>query len=86
MHQENPDTFDVPSANHLKLIQPGKYVKVSNGKERFWIEVIEKKTRGYYTGIIMNKLLFYTSYTLGDLVQFHRRHVYDILDQESRQS
>jgi hypothetical protein len=78
MHEENPDTFEVPSEEELAALHAGNTIKVSNGRERFWIEIVEKRTRGYFIGIVMNKLLFYTNYTLGDLVQFHKRHIYSI--------
>lgn len=80
MHRENPDTFEVPTLDQLRALGVNNYVKVCNGKERFWVQICEKMTRGYYRGIVMNRLVFHTNYILGDLIQFHERHIYDILD------
>lgn len=81
MHQENPDTFEVPSSDEIKRVVVGDYVKVSNGKERFWVQIIEKLTRGFFRGIVMNRLIIKTNYILGDTIQIHSRHIYDILYQ-----
>jgi hypothetical protein len=69
---------NLPTEEELAIIQANDFVKVCNGTERFWIQVIEKKDRGYFDGIVMNKLIFKSAYTLGSLVQFHTRHVYQI--------
>lgn len=79
MHQEYPDSFDVPTKEDLRSITVNDYVKISNGQERFWIQICEKCTRGYLRGIVMNRLIFHTNYTIGDIIQIHERHVYDIL-------
>lgn len=68
----------VPSKKEITNLVSGDYVKVCNENERFWVQIVEKKTRGYFVGIVMNKLVFYTTYTIGDLVQFHSRHIYAI--------
>jgi len=79
MNQEYPDTFDVPNDDMIRNLDMGDMVKVSNGRERFWIEIAEKKTRGYFDGVVMNRLIFNKYYTLGSLVRFHTRHIYKIL-------
>jgi hypothetical protein len=80
MHRDYPDTFDVPTKDELRKIDIHQYVKVSNGKERFWVQICDKLTRGYFRGVVMNRLIFFTNYTIGDVIQFHERHIYNILD------
>ena len=67
-----------PTDEELIKVERGDFVKVCNGVERFWVQILEKKERGYFEGIVMNKLISKNLYTLGTVIQFHSRHVYEI--------
>jgi len=51
-----PETFGAPSAEDLKSIKVGDFVKVCAGDERFWVEV-EKMSKGTIYGRVDNNLI-----------------------------
>lgn len=75
MHKENPDTFWVPTDLHK--IRKRHYVKISNGKERFWVKVLEVNGREVI-GIICDMLICGSEYNMDDYVKFELRHVHDL--------
>lgn len=72
----NPDNVQAP-------ILPGFLVKISNGRERFNVEV--KSVNGLnITGYVMNKLLYSNTYNRNDMVTFEKKHVFLVLNHEQR--
>jgi molybdopterin converting factor small subunit len=80
MNRQHPDTFDVPTAEELKALRPGMYVKVCACNERFWVLVTGRDETGI-VGIVNNDLVS-TDHGLkdGDVVHFQERHIYSILE------
>ena len=58
-------------------IVPGNFVKVSDGRENFWVQVVESE-KNQYIGIIMNTLMFARAYSLGTLIRLQRDHILEI--------
>jgi hypothetical protein len=73
-----PDTFEAPDHNDLNAIQVGDYVKISNGKERFWTVVIDMKEDDIIARVD-NKLVATQRYTVNDIVVFKKENIYNIL-------
>lgn len=72
----NPNILSEP-------IKPGYLVKISNGKERFNVEV--KYVVGqHFIGYVMNNLLFDTFYKYHDLVTFERKNAFMILNHDQK--
>ena len=84
MHRSHPATFHAPSAQQIREIEVGVAIKICNGEERFWTQVVSVKRKGkdpfrwLITAVVDNKLIGEVDYDCGDLVQFEGRHVYDI--------
>ena len=57
----------------------GDFVELDNGCFTFWCLVANVKSRGYYDGIVSSHLPAECrrrfTYTLGEVIQFHRRHI-----------
>jgi hypothetical protein len=53
----------------------GDLVQLYNGSDSVWVRIIDVKTRGYFDGIVSSCRLLTKSYTFGDLIRFHRRHI-----------
>lgn len=52
MNREHPDTFEIPSIEEKKLIEPGDLVKLgfttrTGWGERMWVRVVSRRRRGY---------------------------------------
>ena len=78
---ESPFTQD-----EIKLVKNGDLVRLSNGREMFWSQVADVKTRGYFDGVVSSRLPEKeTSYNFGDLIKFHARHIYNISKSDSLQ-
>jgi hypothetical protein len=84
MHLQYPDTFAVPSEEELAAVKAGYSVKISNGKERFWVEITRRSRNGRLYGKVANNLVFDHGYDLGDLVVFKQCNIYDISTPEER--
>lgn len=56
-------------------IQRGDYVLLDNGYDMFWTQIADVKSKGYYDGIVFTRLRGKFSYSFGDLIRFHQRHV-----------
>ena len=76
MNSKYPNTFDIPNQNELENITIGDTVKISNGFERFWVE-IKEITNLYLIGRVDNELIT-NEYSLNDYVMFEKRNIYDI--------
>jgi len=77
MAKDNPDTFEAPSDEELAAIEIGWTVKVCNGRERFWTEVVEKG-EGYLLVKVDNMLVYRRGYNLGDILKIEKRNIYEI--------
>ena len=78
LHQQYPETFDVPPDIALAYIEPGDLVKLCfTDTERMWV-LVESVTPTVLEGRLSNTPFFLDSLRPGDLVTFERRHVYDI--------
>lgn len=56
-------------------ITTGRLVKISDGNERFWVEV-ERVENDTIIGTMQNELLFNTPYCeIGTRVQFEKKHI-----------
>ena len=75
------DDSDIPSQEELNNLEIGYSVKISNSKERFWVEV-NKITDYYIIGRIDNNLTFNENYDYNDLVLFEKKNIFDIHDLE----
>lgn len=76
MNSKYPNTFDIPTQSELENITIGDTVKISNGFERFWVEVKEIN-KLYLIGRVDNELIT-NEYGLNDYVMFEKRNIYDI--------
>lgn len=75
------ETFEKPSKEDLDNLNVGFSVKISNNKERFWIEIV--KIQDYYIiGKIDNNLIFNEKYDNNDLVLIEKKNIIDIHDFE----
>jgi hypothetical protein len=83
--KSNPNNFQVPTIEQLNDIKVDYSVKISNGKERFFVTVIEIHKNDYITGIINNKLCFNSPYGYDDLVMFQKKNIYNIHTVEDRE-
>lgn len=81
----NPKKFQAPTIEQLNDIKVDYSVKISNGKERFFVTVIEIHKNDYITGIINNKLCFNSPYDYDDLVMFQKKNIYNIHTVEDRE-
>lgn len=75
---EHSDTFHAPTAEELDSVATGWIVKISDGKERFWVEV-ESRQGSELVGYVNNELLGNQAYSaIGSSVRFELRHIYEI--------
>lgn len=66
---------DNPLTQHeLLSIKEGDLVKLCNGTDNIWSQIVDVKTRGYFDGIVSSRLNE-KSYNFGDLIRFHKRHI-----------
>ena len=72
---------NIPSDKELNELSVGYSVKISNGKERFWVEV-QKVTDYYILGRVDNNLVSNQKYNYNDLILFERSNIFDIHDLE----
>ncbi len=61
----------------VKQIHCGDYILVHNSMGGFWTQVADVKERGYFDTICTSKITTPT-YTFGDLLRIHRRHIFEI--------
>lgn len=57
-------------------VTTGDLVAVNNGFEKIWVQIADVKTRDYYDGVVSSRLHEIRQYTFGDLIRFHRRHIW----------
>lgn len=78
MAKEHPDTFETPEEEVLSALVVGDVVKVCDGAERFWTVIKEIDFEGTITAEVNNTLVGEQPYNYGDVVQFERRHIYEV--------
>ena len=78
MTREHPDTFQSPSNDTLQNLRPGDLVNVAQATERFWVEVVERRSNGILLGRVDNHLIT-GDVACGDLIEFHECNVYEVL-------
>ena len=76
MNSKYPNTFDIPTQDELEDITIGDTVKISNGLERFWVE-LKEVNKLYLIGRVDNELIT-NEYNLNDYVMFEKKNIYDI--------
>ncbi len=79
MAREYPETFLRPSKQQLDHIAPKDLVKVSDDRERFWVQVT-KRNGEMLVGRVDSGLLFQADYNYGDLIRFGTDNIYEIFD------
>ena len=67
-----------------KRIVPGCLCKISNGEERFYVQVALVKKNGVIVGKVDNVLLIQRPYKYCDLVAFEKKHCIEIFTIEDR--
>lgn len=74
MHNQNPDTFWVPSDEELSNITAGDHIKVAVNAERFWIKV-ESVEGNEIMGTCANETV---DFKFGEKISVKKRNVYQI--------
>lgn len=82
MNYKYPNTFDYPTQVELDNINIGDFVKISNGFERFWVQ-IKEKNKIYLIGRVDNELIT-DEYKFNDIVMFESKNIYDIITIEDK--
>lgn len=59
-------------------IKEGDLVQIYNGRTTIWTQIADRKTRGYFDGLVSSRLNE-KSYNFGDLIRFHSRHIFIVL-------
>jgi hypothetical protein len=84
--KSNPNDFQVPSVDQLNNIKPQDTVKISNGKERFFVTVKKIYKNGNIVGFVNNILYCNSSYNYDDLVMFKKQNIYNIHTLKDREN
>lgn len=86
MARRFPDTFEVPSAEALAAVGPGRLVKVALASrgERFWVEVVARRGDGRLEGLVRNRLVSSRSLLFGDRIAFRESNVYQVSPRAAR--
>lgn len=77
MHQDHPDTFEVPSDKELAGVKEGSIVKVCHNDERFWT-VVKAVDGEKVTAEVNNCLIGDQPFDLGDEIEFKKENIYCI--------
>ncbi|MDL1903834.1 hypothetical protein FBT69_03350 [Synechococcales cyanobacterium CNB] len=79
MAKIHPATFKVPSKEELNRLAIGSIVKVSDGRERFWVQ-LTAIDEPHLVGRIDNELLGLAGHglTLDDQIYLRRCNIYSI--------
>lgn len=87
MHKTYPSTFEAPSHDELSVIEPGWFVKVSAGQERFWVEVTEVNGDDI-KGRIDNDLIFTKEHGLvfNQVIDFKKCNCYSLMEPKETQA
>ncbi len=74
MNRLHASTFNKPTAEDLAFVKKHTFVKISNGYERFYVQITKVSSR-YLFGMVSNELVNLREYNYGDIVKFKRNHV-----------
>ena len=90
-HEENPDSFGIPTRAERESVRPGDLVKLLFDfvepaedewtGERMWVEVNEVRG-GRYVGTLDNEPFMLTSVALGSQIEFGPEHIIDVWEDE----
>lgn len=69
------DSFDIPTEEELQRLETNDRVKISNGLERFFVQV-QQVDGDTVTGRVMNHLVGNHAYGYQDMVAFEKRHIF----------
>ena len=69
------NTFHAPKWRDLKKVKKDSTVKICDGKERFWVQV-ENRKDDLFLGRIRNNLS--GMYTYGDMIAFKETNIYGV--------
>ena len=80
LQKKNPTTFSRPEPYLLLAIQPGWFVKVCSGGERFWCLVLDIDSQNKLTVAVDNELVCADSHGLkyGDIFRCEMAHIYSV--------
>lgn len=80
MAQQNPDTFEVASIDHLReVVKPGVYAKVcilNGGGERIWTDVVSVDGNKVKATLANDPFGFDAKH--GDDVEYQLQHIYNV--------
>lgn len=68
------------SARDLLNFRIGDKVRLHNGREFFWAEIVEIKTQGYFTAVVSSRLKNTSIYNFGSLIRFSFRNIVGIIE------
>lgn len=83
MAREHPETFGRPSKQELDSIRPHDLVKVCDGAERFWTEVVSREGETIVARVDSMIGFGGQDYGYGDLIRFGTDNIYDIYDRSA---
>lgn len=61
---------------NFESVNVGDYVQISNGKERFWVEVTNVGQK--IEGVVKNYLLDDEQYDYGEKITFKNKNIYEV--------
>ena len=89
--QMKSESFEVPSMKELYSIRKGTCVKVCNGEERFWVQIVaiqmnENALQSYhdnafewkFQGKIISDIISDREYGVDDVIDFRGKNILDI--------
>jgi hypothetical protein len=80
LHPRFLEAEDSLSKEQVDQVEIGTYVKVANDKRTYWLQVVEFNTRGYFTGVFMEKGC--SPFPFGAPARFHKRHILELKNHE----
>jgi hypothetical protein len=76
MARQYSESFQVPPRSALRKLSKGDVVKLSNGAERFWVQ-IESRKGDVFIGHVDNFLLA-GGVSYNDRIEFHADNIYEV--------
>jgi hypothetical protein len=85
MNEQNPETFEIPSAEELNNLKQGDSIMVCCQRERFWVEIMYETNNKIFVCRIDNDLIFTDEHGLdiNDLIYVTRENIYNIYKYET---
>lgn len=75
----HPETFETPDKKILDNLKEKDYIKVCNGLERFWCQILEETEKNMYYCVICNDILSADEYEIGDFILISKSEIYQVL-------